>query len=301
MVETLIIIGSVIVSFWLFLFIVPIDLWITAVFSGVRINILELVFMRLRKVPPKLIVNTLILSSKAGIENVTSQMLETHYLASGNLINVTKALIMANKANLSLTFVQAAAIDLAGRDVLQAVQISITPYMITVPAITGLSVDGIQLIASARVTVRTNIGQLVGGAGEETIIARVGQGIISRIGEASNYKEVLERPADISKRVLADGLDSGTAYEILSIDIADINIGKNIGAILQTDQAAADLKTAMAKAEERRSMAVALEQEMLAQIQHYKALVIQAESEIPKAMSEAFQKGQLLSKRSKIN
>ena len=293
-VQLLIIIGLVIAALWLVLYIFPISLWITAVFSGVKVNLLDMVFMRFRKVPPKLIVNSLILAVKAGIQDVSSQLLETHYLASGNLMNVIKALIVADKANLSLTFKQVTAIDLAGRDVLEAVQISVTPYMIIVPSITGVSLDGIQLIAEARVTVRTNLNQLVGGAGEETIKARVGQGIISSMGEATNYKIVLERPEDISRRVLADGLDAGTAYEILSIDIADINIGKNIGAKLQIDQAAADLEIANAKAEERRAMAVALEQEMLADIQKARALVIEAEAEIPAALSEAYRKGQLV-------
>ncbi|MFY0686335.1 MAG: flotillin-like protein FloA [Cyclobacteriaceae bacterium] len=290
----LIIIGAIIAGLFIVLYVIPVSLWITAVFSGVRINLLDMVFMRFRKVPPKLIVESLILAVKAGIKDVGSDLLETHYLASGNLTKVIKALIVADKANLSLSFKQAAAIDLAGRDVLQAVQISVTPYMITVPAITGVSVDGIQLIAEARVTVRTNINQLVGGAGEETIKARVGQGIISRMGEAPNYRIILENPEDISKVVLENGLDAGTAFEILSIDIADMTIGKNIGAILQTDQAAADLDIANAKAEERRAMAVALEQEMLARIQHARAQVIIAESEIPKAMSSAYRSGQLI-------
>lgn len=250
--------------------------------------------MRFRKVPPPLIVNSLILATKAGIKDISSQLLETHYLAGGNLTNVIKSLIVADKANLSISFKQATAIDLAGRDVLEAVQISVTPYMIVVPSITGVSLDGIQLIAEARVTVRTNIQQLVGGAGEETIKARVGQGIISRIGEATNYKVILEQPEEISKRVLSEGLDAGTAYEILSIDIADINIGNNIGAKLQIDQAAADLEIAHAKAEERRAMAVAEEQEMLADIQKARAAVIEAEAEIPAALSLAYRKGQLL-------
>lgn len=253
--------------------------------------------MRFRKVPPPLIVNSLILATKAGILNITSQLLETHYLAGGNLTNVIKALIVADKANLQMTFKQATAIDLAGRNVLEAVQISVTPYMIIVPSITGVSVDGIQLIAEARVTVRTNIQQLVGGAGEETIKARVGQGIISCMGEASNYKIILEKPEEITKRVLADGLDAGTAYEILSIDIADINIGKNIGAKLQIDQAAADLEIAHAKAEERRAMAVAEEQEMLAEIQKARAAVIEAQTEIPAALSMSFRKGQFFGTR----
>lgn len=293
-IDLLIIVGSVIAVLWFILFVLPVNLWITAVFSGVSVNLLDLIFMRFRKVPPKLIVQSLILSLKAGIKDVNSQVLETHFLASGNLINVIKALIVADKANLRLTFKQAAAIDLAGRDVLEAVQISVTPYMIIVPAITAVSVDGIQLIAEARVTVRTNLAQLVGGAGEETIKARVAQGIISRIGEAHHYLSVLEKPEEISRRVLEKGLDAGTAYEILSIDIADINIGKNIGAKLQIDQADADLEIAQAKAEERRAMAVALEQEMLALIQQNRAKVIIAEAEIPAALSEAYRRGQLM-------
>jgi len=293
-VQLLIIAGLVLAGFFLLLYFIPLGLWITAIFSGVQVNLMELIFMRFRKVPPPLIVRSLILATKAGIKDINTQQLETHFLAKGNLINVIKALIVADKANLSMTFKQATAIDLAGRDVLEAVQISVTPYMIIVPAITGVTSDGIQMIAEARVTVRTNIQQLVGGAGEETIKARVAQGIISRMGEAKNYKIVLEKPEEISRRVLATGLDAGTAYEILSIDIADINIGKNIGAKLQIDQAAADLEIANAKAEERRAMAVALEQEMLADIQKARAAVIEAEAEIPAALSEAYRKGQLI-------
>jgi uncharacterized protein YqfA (UPF0365 family) len=247
-IELITVIVLIFAGLWLFLYFIPVSLWITAIFSGVKVNLFDLFFMRLRKVPPKLIVNSMILATKAGIEGINSQLLETHYLASGNLLNVIKAMIVADKANLSLSFKQATAIDLAGRDVLEAVQISVTPYMIVVPSITGVSSDGIQLLAEARVTVRTNLNQLVGGAGEETIKARVGQGIISCMGEARSYKSVLERPEDISRRVLSDGLDAGTAYEILSIDIADINIGKNIGAKLQIDQASADLEIANAKA-----------------------------------------------------
>lgn len=295
--QLLIIIGSVLAGLWLLFTIVPVGTWITAVFSGVRINLLDMVFMRFRKVPAKLIVRTLILGVKAGIKDLNSSLLETHYLASGNLTNVMKALIVADKANISMTFKQATAIDLAGRDVLEAVQISVTPFMISVPKITGVSGDGIQLIAEAMVTVRTNIAQLVGGAGEETIIARVGQGIISCIGEAATYKIILEQPEKISRAVLANGLDAGTAFEILSIDIADINIGKNIGAILQTDQAMADLEIAKAKAEKRRAMAVALEQEMQAKIQEANALVIQAEIELPQALSDAYRKGQYFGAR----
>lgn len=290
--QQLIIPGLILAGIWLLLVIVPVGLWITAVFSGVKISLLDMVLMKVRKVPPSLIVNSLILATKAGIKDINSQLFETHYLASGNLTNVIKALIVADKANLKMSFKQATAIDLAGRDVLEAVQISVTPYMIIVPAITGVSVDGIQLVAEARVTVRTNIQQLVGGAGEETIKARVGQGIISKIGEATDYRMVLEKPAEISKRVLAGGLDAGTAYEILSIDIADINIGENIGAKLQIDQAIADLEVAHAKAEERRAMAVAVEQEMLAEAQKARAKVIEAQAGIPAAMAQAYRKGQ---------
>lgn len=293
-ISTLITIGLVFAGIGLILFIFPINLWITAVFTGVRVNLLDLVFMRIRRVPPGLIVKSLILATKAGIKDINSQLLETHYLAHGNLTNVIKALIVADKANMQMSFAQATAIDLAGRNVLEAVQISVTPYMIVVPSITGVSLDGIQLIAEARVTVRTNIKQLVGGAGEETIKARVGQGIIARIGAATNFLEVLEKPEEISKKVLADGLDAGTAFEILSIDIADINIGRNIGAKLQIDQAMADLEIAKAKAEERRAQGVALEQEMLARVQEARAKVIQAEAEIPGALSGAYRKGNLI-------
>ncbi|MGJ3237032.1 flotillin-like protein FloA [Marivirga sp.] len=289
--NSIVLLVAILVGIWLFLFIFPINIWITAIFSGVRINLLELVFMRFRKVPPVLIANSMINATKAGILDVTVEEMETHYLANGNLPNVIKALIVADKANLKLSFKQATAIDLAGRDVLQAVQVSVTPYMIIVPAITGVSLDGIQLIAVARVTVRTNLERLVGGAGEETIKARVGQGVISCIGTAKTYYEVLENPENISKKVLADGLDAGTAFEILSIDIADIDIGKNIGAFLQIDQASADLNIAKAKAEKRRAMAVALEQEMLARVQKAKATVIKAEAEIPVALSGAFRTG----------
>lgn len=284
----IILVAAILVSIWFLFFVVPIGLWVTALFSGVRVRLLDLVFMRLRKVPPKLIVNSLIMATKAGIKDIHTAQLETHFLAHGNLKAVIKALIMADKANLPLNYKQATAIDLAGRDVLQAVQVSVTPYVVIVPSITGVSLDGIQLIAEARVTVRTNLQKLVGGAGEETIKARVGQGIISSIGAAIDYMQVLENPESISKKVLADGLDSGTAYEILSIDIADINIGKNIGSILQIDQARADLNIAKAKAEKRRAMAVALEQEMLADVQKAKAAVIEAEAEIPIALSGAF-------------
>ncbi len=293
-VSTLIIIVAIAVGFWLFLYLIPINLWVTAAFSGVHVNLLDLVFMRFRKVSPLLIVNSLIIATKAGIKDVDVAQLETHYLANGNLPSVIKALIVADKANLSLTFKQATAIDLAGRDILKAVQVSVTPYVVLVPAITGVSVDGIQLIAIARVTVRSNLQKLVGGAGEETIQARVGQGVISLIGASRDYKYVLENPESISKEILRNGLDAGTAYEILSIDIADIDIGKNIGAMLQIDQAAADLNVAKAKAEERRAMAVALTQEMNARIQEAHAAVIQAETFIPAALSGVFRTSKVI-------
>ena len=291
-ITTYVYIGAILIGFWLLLYIFPINLWITAVFTGVRVNLFDLVFMRFRKVPPALIVKSLILASKAGIKDIDTAKLETHFLANGNLVNVIKALIVADKANLNLDFKHATAIDLAGRDVLEAVQVSVTPYIIKVPDITAVSKNGIQLIAEVRVTVRTNIRQLVGGAGEETVVARVGQGIISRIG-ALPYMKVLERPEEISKQVLANGLDAGTAYEILSIDIADIDIGKNIGATLQIDQAIADLNIANAKAEKRRAMAFALEQEMKARTEEARAKLIQAEAVLPGALSGALRHGTL--------
>lgn len=276
----------------LFFYFVPINLWITAIFSGVRVGLFELMFMRIRKVPPSLIVRQLITAQKAGL-NVTTTDLETHYLAGGSVSNVIKALISADKANIDLDFKQAAAIDLAGRDVFEAVQFSVNPKVITTPKVAAVAADGIQLMAIARVTVRANINQLVGGAGEDTIIARVGEGIVTSIGSAKTHKEVLENPDKISKLVLERGLDSGTAFTILSIDIADVDVGQNIGAMLQTDQAQADLKVAEAKAEERRAMAVALEQEMKAKAQEARAKVIEAEAEIPKAIAEAFKAGNL--------
>lgn len=281
-----------IILFFVFLYFVPVNLWITALFSGVKVGLFELVFMRIRKVPPRVIVESMITSTKAGLQLTTSE-LETHYLAGGNVPNVIRALISADKANISLSFKQATAIDLAGRDVFQAVQISVNPKVITTPKVAAVASDGIQLIAIARVTVRASISQLVGGAGEDTILARVGEGIVSSIGSAKSHKEVLESPDKISKLVLSRGLDAGTAFEILSIDIADVDVGANIGAKLQIDQATADLKVAEAKAEERRAMAVALEQEMKAKGQEARAKVIEAEAEIPRAMAEAFSKGHL--------
>lgn len=289
---TIVSIVAGIIVFFILLYFIPVQLWFTSVVSGARVAILQLVLMRIRKVPPSLIVNALINSTKAGV-NVTANMMETHYMAGGNVNNVVKALISADKANIPLDFNMAAAIDLAGRDVFDAVQLSVNPRVINTPPVAAVAKDGIQLIAKARVTVRANIHQLVGGAGEETILARVGEGIVTTIGSAGNHKEVLENPDRISKTVLSKGLDAGTAFEILSIDIADIDIGKNIGAELQTDQAEADLKVANAKAEERRAMAVALEQEMKAKAQEAKAQVIVAEAEVPKAMAEAFRNGNL--------
>jgi len=277
---------------FIFLYFVPVNLWITAVFSNVKVGIGELIGMRIRKVPPSVIVNALITSTKAGLD-LTTNDLETHYLAGGNVPNVIRALISADKANIKLSFKQATAIDLAGRDVFEAVQISVNPKVINTPSVAAVAADGIQLIAKARVTVRANIAQLVGGAGEETILARVGEGIVTSIGSAQNHKSVLENPDKISKLVLERGLDAGTAFEILSIDIADIDVGTNIGAKLQIDQASADLKVAEARAEERRAMAVALEQEMKAKVVEMRSKVIEAESEVPKAISEAFRSGKL--------
>ncbi|MDZ7606367.1 MAG: flotillin-like protein FloA [Cyclobacteriaceae bacterium] len=281
-----------IIALFIFLYFVPVGLWITAVFSNVKVGLFELIGMRIRKVPPSIIVGSLITAVKAGL-NITSSDLETHYLAGGNVPTVIKALISADKANINLTFKQATAIDLAGRDVFQAVQISVNPKVITTTKVAAVAADGIQLIAIARVTVRANIAQLVGGAGEDTILARVGEGIVTSIGSANTHKEVLENPDKISKLVLQRGLDAGTAFEILSIDIADVDVGVNIGAKLQTDQASADLKVAEAKAEERRAMAVAEEQEMKAKAQEARAKVILAEAEIPKAIAEAFRSGNL--------
>ncbi|MFD2999720.1 flotillin-like protein FloA [Pontibacter toksunensis] len=290
--SVLLIIAGVIVALMIFLYFVPISLWITALFSGVKVGLAELVFMRIRKVPPSLIVNSMINATKAGIDLTTTE-LETHYLAGGNVPTVIKALISADKANIPLSFKQATAIDLAGRNVFEAVTTSVNPKVINTPNVAAVAQDGIQLIAKARVTVRANINQLVGGAGEETILARVGEGIVTSIGSSTSHKSVLENPDIISKLVLQKGLDAGTAYEILSIDIADIDVGENIGAKLQIDQAGADLKVAEAKAEERRAMAVAVEQEMRAKAQEARANVIQAEVEVPQAIAASFRSGNL--------
>ncbi|WP_375562442.1 flotillin-like protein FloA [Bernardetia sp. OM2101] len=270
---------------------IPINLWITAIFSGVRLGLLELVAMRIRNVRPRKIVLPLINASKAGLKEITASDLETHFLAGGSVEEVVKALIAADKANIDLSFKQAAAIDLAGRDVSEAVQISVNPKVITTNAVTSVAQDGIQLITKARVTLRANIAQLVGGAGEETILARVGEGIVTAVGSSHSHKDVLENPDRISKLVLEKGLDAGTAFEILSIDIADIDVGENIGAKLQIEQANADLRVAEAKAEERRAMAIAVEQEMKAKAQASRAKVIEAEAEVPKALAEALRSG----------
>ena len=287
------IIVAALVLLSVFFYYVPFNLWIAAKASGVNISLLQLFLMRIRKVPPPIIVNAMIEAHKAGLRTITRDELEAHYMAGGHVEKVVHALVSASKANIDLTFQMATAIDLAGRDVFQAVQMSVNPKVIDTPPVAAVSKDGIQLIAKARVTVRANIKQLVGGAGEETVLARVGEGIVSSIGASESHKSVLENPDSISKLVLKKGLDAGTAFEILSIDIADIDIGKNIGAVLQMDQAQADKNIAQAKAEERRAMAVALEQEMKAKAQEARAKVIEAESEVPKAMAEAFRSGNL--------
>ncbi|ACN14880.1 putative seryl-tRNA synthetase (Serine--tRNA ligase) (SerRS) [Desulforapulum autotrophicum HRM2] len=269
-----------------------ISLWVQSLVSGARVGLLNIVFMRFRKVPPKLIVTSKIMAVKSGLE-ISTDDFESHYLAGGDVSRVVKALIAADKANIDLPFNRAAAIDLAGRNVLEAVQMSVNPKVIETPLIAAMAKDGIQLKAISRVTVRANIDRLVGGAGEETILARVGEGIVTTIGSANSHKMVLENPDLISKTVLSKGLDSGTAYEILSIDIADVDVGKNIGAELETDRAEADKKIAQAKAEERRAMAYAMEQEMKARVQEMRAKVVEAEAQVPLAMAEAFRQGNL--------
>jgi uncharacterized protein YqfA (UPF0365 family) len=271
---------------------IPLGLWFQALMSGVRVSFMTLFGMRFRKVNPSAIVNPLINAHKAGLA-LSIDALEAHYLAGGRVENVVRALIAADKAGIALDLKQATAIDLAGRDVFEAVQVSVNPKVITTPKVAAMAKDGIQLLALARVTVRANLNRLVGGAGEETILARVGEGIVSTIGSAASHKAVLENPDLISKTVLAKGLDAGTAFEILSIDIADVDVGKNIGAQLQTDQAEADKRIAQAKAEERRALAVAMEQEYKANSQAMRAKVIEAEAQIPLAMAEAFRKGNL--------
>ncbi len=286
-------IGVIVIFILIFFHYVPFFLWINALSAGVNISLVQLFLMRLRRVPPHTIVYAMIEAHKAGLKNVTRDNLEAHYLAGGHVEQVVHALVSASKANIDLPFQMATAIDLAGRNVLEAVKMSVNPKVIDTPPVSAVAIDGIQLIAKARVTVRANIKQLVGGAGEETILARVGEGIVSSIGSATSHKSVLENPDSISKLVLKKGLDAGTAFEILSIDIADIDIGKNIGAVLQMDQAQADKNIAQARAEERRAMAIALEQEMKAKAQEARAKVIEAEVELPMAMADAFRSGHL--------
>ncbi len=289
---SIIIAAAVIVLLVIFFFFIPIGLWISALAAGVKVSITSLVGMRLRRVAPARIILPLIKADKAGIL-VNQNQLEAHFLAGGNVDRVVDALIAADKARITLPFDRAAAIDLAGRNVLDAVKVSVNPRVIQTPNVSAVAKDGIELISTARVTVRANLERLVGGAGEETIIARVGEGIVSSIGSTASHKLVLENPDVISKTVLAKGLDSGTAFEILSIDIADINVGKNIGAILQTDQAEADKQVAQAKAEERRAMAVAVEQENRANVEAMRARVVESEAQVPLAIAEAFRSGNL--------
>ncbi len=288
----MVVIALVFVLVLLFFYFVPVRLWVAARFSNAAVGLFGMVAMRLRRVSPAAVVNPLINATKAGL-SVTTDQLESHYLAGGNITAVINALISASKANIQLTFNKAAAIDLAGRNVFEAVQMSVNPRVITTPRVTAMAKDGIQLTAVARVTVRANIDKLVGGAGEETILARVGEGIVTTIGSAASHKDVLENPDKISRVVLDKGLDSGTAFEILSIDIADVDVGNNIGAKLQTEQAEADKQIAQAKAESRRAMAVAIEQEMKARVQEMQAKVVEAQSQVPLAISEAFRNGKL--------
>lgn len=285
-------VGLVFILVIIFFSFVPLGLWITAFFSGVKVGIATLVGMKLRRVAPRKIINPMIKATKAGL-NLKLDELEAHYLAGGNVDTLVDALIAAQRANIELEFKRAAAIDLAGRNVLEAVRVSVNPKVIETPNIAAVSKDGIEVIVKARVTVRANIERLVGGAGEETIIARVGEGIVTTVGSSNTHKEVLENPDSISTTVLEKGLDSGTAFEILSIDIADVDVGRNIGAHLQTDQAEADMRIAQARAEERRAMAVAKEQEMKAEVQEKRALVVEAESQVPLAIAEALKSGNL--------
>ncbi|MDC3413347.1 flotillin-like protein FloA [Aquibacillus sp. 3ASR75-11] len=288
----LIIVGLILIAVIILFTFIPVALWISALAAGVHVNIFTLVGMRLRRVVPNRVISPLIKAHKAGL-NVNTNQLESHYLAGGNVDRVVNALIAAQRANIELSFERCAAIDLAGRDVLEAVQMSVNPKVIETPFIAGIAMDGIEVKAKARITVRANIDRLVGGAGEETIIARVGEGIVSTIGSSDSHSKVLENPDRISHNVLSKGLDAGTAFEILSIDIADIDIGKNIGAILQTDQAEADKNIAQAKAEERRAMAVAQEQEMVAKVQEMRAKVVEAEADVPLALAEALRSGNM--------
>ena len=279
--------AAILFILYLFLVVIPVRHWIAAIFSGVHVSIFSLIGMRLRQVPPQLIVDAMIQTRKAGL-NITSDILEAHFLAGGNVLRVVSALVAADKAGMDLSVERATAIDLAGRDVLEAVKMSVNPKVIETPEVAAVAKDGIQVKAIARVTVRANIDRLIGGAGEQTILARVSEGIVTTIGSSENHKKVLENPDMISTTVLNKGLDSGTAFEILSIDIADVNIGKNIGAQLQTDQANADKNIAQAKAEERRAMAVASEQEMKAKISEMRALLVEKEAAVPLALAQAF-------------
>lgn len=290
--SSILLLVAIVAFFFLFTYLIPIRLWLAAMFSGAYVGLLRLVGMRMRRIPPKTIVEPRIAAVSAGLD-MPVEALESHYLAEGNVRNVVNSLISADKAGISLTFQRAAAIDLAGRDVLEAVKMSVNPKVINTPVVAAVAKDGIQVKAISRVTVRANIERLVGGAGEETILARVGEGIVTTIGSAVDHKEVLENPDRISKTVLDKGLDSGTAFEILSIDIADVDVGENIGAKLQSDQAEADKKIAQAKAEARRAMAVAEEQEMTARAQEMRAKLIESESEVPLAMAQAFRDGNM--------
>jgi uncharacterized protein YqfA (UPF0365 family) len=289
---TIILIAAIVIFIILFFRLIPVALWISALAANVRVGIWNLIGMRFRRVIPSRIVNPMIKAVKAGLE-ISIDKLEAHYLAGGNVDRVVNSLIAAQRADIPLEFERAAAIDLAGRDVLEAVQMSVNPKVIETPIVAAIAKDGIELKAKAKVTVRANIDRLVGGAGEQTIIARVGEGVVTTIGSASTHKEVLENPDKISRTVLDKGLEAGTAFEILSIDIADVDVGRNIGAQLQTDQAEADKKIAQAKAEERRAMAIAMEQENKAQVQEMRAKVVEAEAEVPRAMAAALREGKL--------
>lgn len=288
----LLVIGVVFVLLSLFFSFVPVRLWISAAAAGVKVGIFNLIGMRLRRVAPARVVDPLIKATKAGLD-LNTNLLEAHFLAGGNVDRVVNALVAAQRADMDLPFERAAAIDLAGRDVLEAVQMSVNPKIIETPLVAAIAKDGIELKVKARVTVRANINRLVGGAGEQTVLARVGEGIVTTIGSSITHKDVLENPDSISRTVLDKGLDSGTAFEILSIDIADIDVGRNIGAQLQTDQAEADKRIAQAAAEERRAMAIALEQEMKAAVVEMRAKVVEAEAEVPKAMAQALREGKL--------
>jgi len=291
-IATLIFIFLVLIGVVVIFSFIPVGLWISALAAGVRVGIITLIGMRLRRVPPAKIVNPLIKSDKAGLD-ITVNQLEAHYLAGGNVDRVVNALIAAERAAIPLPFERAAAIDLAGREVFQAVQMSVNPKVLETPLVSAVAKDGIEVKVIARVTVRANIDRLVGGAGEETILARVGEGVVTTVGSAESHKHVLENPDMISQTVLSKGLDAGTAFEILSIDIADVDVGRNIGAQLQTDQAEADKRIAQAKAEERRAMAVAREQEMKASVQEMRAKVVEAEAQVPLAMSDALREGKI--------